>query len=316
MSEEVVLCSDCGSEVPDTHYCIRCGSNLLKQDKSKKGADKIISFEIPKDPIKGNGNNWFEEPSLFVELKEPQQVISTLSPVEKGHDPELDDSFREIIKYQNLRVKLSNLLLEETISEDVFSRVYNNYSFEILRLSEFIGGKIAEYKHLLDNKRETLSKARMKHDELKLRVAVGELAEGDMLIRVPKIRDETSTLQNEVSSLENFLTKLDNLSIYVSSKEVFEYKQIIRVILGSIDELVSSEKISKSLGMKLKSDLEEAVLFYNRLQGKNGEAEMKLQNELEILDVRYQVGEITIEEMESSKKEIIMKLERLWEQPK
>ena len=116
--------------------------------------------------------------------------------------------------------------------------------------------------------------------------------------------------------LENFLTKLDNLTIYVSSKEVFEYKQIIKVILGSIDELVSSKKISRSLGEKLKSDLEEAVLFYNRLQSKNGEAEMKLQNELEILDVRYQVGEITLEEMESSKKEVLMKLEKLWEQPK
>ena len=143
-----------------------------------------------------------------------------------------------------------------------------------------------------------------------MRVAIGEITERDLLIRTPSIRADADSLRSEVARLEEKMREKEASRPSGSPKEMFEHEQTARSLIANINGLVADGKLSVELGTKVGTELEEVRAFFSSMVGDPGESD--LMNELETIDVRYKVGEITLAEMESLKRDVVAKLESQW----
>lgn len=233
---------------------------------------------------------------------------------ELGIDPEITGLSKELAKLQLWKVKLCSMLVEGEVQEKVFANIYEDYAKKTERLEERRTEIVAKYRNQYDEKRRALEEVRLKLEELRVRVTLGELSESDRLIRTPGIKGNVDSLEEEASKLENIVGKLENLCAEASSREIFEHEQSAKKFLDSLSDLISAGKIGEEFGKKLREDLENVLGQLSRMYRGEDEDEKSLRTELELLDVRYKVGEITSSELESLRKEITEKLERHWDQ--
>ena len=91
---------------------------------------------------------------------------------------------------------------------------------------------------------------------------------------------------------------------------MFEHEQSARDFISKIIGLIAEGKLSTEFGRELETEMEEVRLFFSPMVEDQGE--QALRNDLDTLEVRYKVGEITLAEFESMKREIEVKLERHW----
>lgn len=232
---------------------------------------------------------------------------------ELGIDPEITRLSKELAKLQMWKVKLCSMLVEGEVQEKVFANIYEDYAKKTERLEERRTEIVAKYRNQYDEKRRALEEVRLKLEELRVRVTLGELSESDRLIRTPGIKGNFDILEEEASKLENIVGKLENLYAEASSREIFEHEQSAKKFLDSLNDLISAGKIGEEFGKKLREDLENVLGQLSRMYRGEDEDEKSLRTELELLDVRYKVGEITSSELETLRKEITEKLKRHWD---
>ena len=232
---------------------------------------------------------------------------------ELGIDPEITRLSKELAKLQMWKVKLCSMLVEGDVQEKVFANIYEDYAKKTERLEERRTEIVAKYRNQYDEKRRALEEVRLKLEELRVRVTLGELSESDRLIRTPGIKGNFDILEEEASKLENIVGKLENLYAEASSREIFEHEQSAKKFLDSLNDLISAGKIGEEFGKKLREDLENVLGQLSRMYRGEDEDEKSLRTELELLDVRYKVGEITSSELETLRKEITEKLKRHWD---
>ena len=111
-------------------------------------------------------------------------------------------------------------------------------------------------KLLYEEKKAELKDAETKLDELKIRVAIGELLESDILIRTPGIKDNVETLRRDVSHLENILRDEEIKPFGMSLNEIFEHELFAREFISNIDDLLAEGKIGGDLATRLKPEME------------------------------------------------------------
>ena len=311
MNEEFTICGKCGKQVPQSTFCIYCGYNLLKDrgkiQQSWEEPEEPQSFEPPElVPSPAPEENSFSKP-----LAEGTMAPYPVAPVvDSSGEAEAMQAWRELLKYQIWRVKLSTIFIEQGIPARVFSNIWEGYGEEVSRLQRKIDESIGTLRASYTDKKAELDDAELKLDELRVRVAIGELSESDLLIRTPGIRANVDSLRSEVTRLEEKMREKDVKRPGGSPKEMFEHEQSARAFVASIDGLIAEGKLSAELGTKLGTEMDEIRAFFSSMVGDPGERD--LMNELETLDVRYKVGEITLAEMESLKTDIVAKLERKW----
>ena len=230
-----------------------------------------------------------------------------------GLDPEITQLTKELAKFQIWKIRLCGMLLEGEVPEKVFSSIYEDYSMRVQRLEERRNEIVADYRAQYDERRRELEEARLKLDELRVRVELGELTESEKLIRTPGLEGEVYGLEDKVSKLENILAQLESLSAEASSSDIFVYEETARKFLNSLGDLTSAGKVDEELGTKVQGDLEGVLGQLSKMYRGEDEEEMSLRNELEVLDVQYKVGEITLSEFESMRRGVVEKLERHWD---
>lgn len=316
MQEEHITCKNCGREIPKTQFCIYCGVNLIESPKqrmqeSEHGEVVEETFEQTetRPRSKAEGASFFQSP-----YEGYKQDVGTPPMVELVIDPEITGLSKELAKLQLWKVKLCSMLVEGEVQEKVFANIYEDYAKKTERLEERRTEIVAKYRNQYDEKRRALEEVRLKLEELRVRVTLGELSESDRLIRTPGIKGNVDSLEEEASKLENIVGKLENLCAEASSREIFEHEQSAKKFLDSLSDLISAGKIGEEFGKKLREDLENVLGQLSRMYRGEDEDEKSLRTELELLDVRYKVGEITSSELESLRKEITEKLERHWDQ--
>jgi hypothetical protein len=316
MQEEHITCKNCGRKIPKTQFCIYCGVNLNEGPRQlMQGREHVEVIGQTFDQTETRPSSKAEEASFFKSPYESYtQDIGTPPMAELGIDPEITSISKELAKLQIWKVKLCSMLVEGEVQGKVFANIYEDYAKKTERLEERRTEIVAKYSNQYDDKRRALEEARLKLEELRIRVTLGELSESDRLIRTPGIKGNVDVLEEEASKLKNILGKLENLSAEASSREIFEYEQSARKFLDSLIDLISTGKIGEEFGKKLREDLENVINQLSRMYRGEDEDEKSLLTELELLDVRYKVGEITLSELESQRKEITEKLERHWDQ--
>jgi hypothetical protein len=309
MDEEFTICGECGKQIPKVQFCIYCGYNLLK-DRGKtqhswEEPDEPQSFEPP-EPVQSLPP---EEHSVTEPLAEgtmPQYPVAPV--VDSSGEAQVTKAWSELLKYQTWRVKLCTIFKEQEMPAKVFSNIWESYGEEVSRLY----GEIEESKGTLSasyaEKKAELDDAELKLDELSVRV--GELKESDLLIRTPGIRASVDSLRSEVARLEEKMREKEVKRPGGSPREMFEHEQSARAFIASIDGLIAEGKLSEEFGTKIGTEMEGIREFFSSMVGDSGESD--LMNELETLEVRFKVGEITLTEMESLKSDIVAKLERQW----
>ena len=302
MAEEFINCRNCGRAVPKTMYCIYCGSGLqggeqLRPEAQKQPTEAIIP-DFRFEPLR--------ETSVDLKVESPIPLIRT--------EPELDkgflDQIEELRKHWAWQLKLVDMITEIGVSEEVFTKIYNEYSTEIERLGNILEERRSASTEEYARKKAELTEMETAHEELSVRVAVGQLPSRALQRRTPISKERMDGLTKDIRRLETTLSKLDDVmgDIYPEDKRNLE--DIARKCLRSLDGLVVEGKISRELSERLREDLTSALALFRAPEEKR-ETESALRDELETLEVRYKVGEITLEEFESMKIAILDKINRL-----
>ncbi len=315
MQEEYTTCENCGRQIPRTQFCIYCGVNISKSPSEQSPESDLGNiFEGIFETTETRQNLEIGEAPFFQSPYKgyQQEAVSPLA-IDLGLDPEITQLTKELAKFQLWKVRLCGMLLEGEVPEKVFSSIYEDYSMRVQRLEERRNAIVADYRAQYDERKRELEEARLKLEELRVRVELGELTESEKLIRTPGLEGEVFGLEDKVSKLENILEQLESLSAEASSREIFGYEETARKFLNSLGNLISAGKIDGELGTNIRGDLEGVLGQLSKMHRGGDEEEMSLRNELEVLDVQYKVGEITLSEFESMRRGIVEKLERHWE---
>lgn len=302
MAEEFINCRNCGRAVPKTMYCIYCGSGLqggelLRPEAQEQPTEAIIP-DFKFEPLR--------QTPVSLKVESPFPLIRT--------EPELDkgflDQIEELRKHWAWQLKLVDMITEIGVSEEVFTKIYNEYSTEVERLGNILEERRASSSEEYARKKAELSEMETAHEELSVRVAVGQLPSRALQRRTPISKERMDGLTRDIKRLETTLSKLDDVmgDIYPEDKRNLE--DIARKSLRSLDGLVVEGKISRELSERLREDLTSALALFRAPEEKR-ETESALRDELETLEVRYKVGEITLEEFESMKTAILDKINRL-----
>ena len=94
----------------------------------------------------------------------------------------------------------------------------------------------------------------------------------------------------------------------LSPSEIFEHEMFAREFISNIDDILAEGKIGGDLATRLKPEMERIREFFLSMLGDSGDQELK--SELEIIEIRYKVGEISQAKMEALKKDLLSKYKR------
>ena len=152
--EETTICRNCGREVPKTLYCIYCGAPLIGLEAEERREEK--------EEIREQA-----ERRIDVEGVEESKTVAVRGDVE-----ELMERLRD---HYIWRLRLCGILCDGGVSEEVFKRLYDEYSTRIRELQgerERLSSRLREE---LEERRRRLEEAKRQLEELNVRAAVGQI---------------------------------------------------------------------------------------------------------------------------------------------
>jgi len=289
--EETTICRNCGREVPRTLYCIYCGAPLIG-----------LEAEERRELEKVEERTEIETSVEVVEVKAKPVTV-------RGDVEELMEKLRD---HYIWRLRLCGILCDGGVSEEVFRRLYEEYSTKIEELQgerERISSRLREE---IEERRGRLEEAKRELEELNVRAAVGQIPMMEVEERTPRLRREIEELEGELSRLEAELSRLRNIMSGVKPKELSNLEEVARRSIAALDRLVRGGRLNKELSERVRRDLRETLRLLEGVVGDRRRREEELRMELSLLEARYKVGEITISELEERKRRIREELEKLW----
>ena len=300
MEEETVICPSCGREVPKTLYCIYCGAALFKAEETPEKAEEAVEkAEVGVEEVKE-------------EVTKPSEIVT--EEVQGGEvDPEIRSLMEDLKNYFIWKIKLVDVLCKGDVSEPVFTKLFEEYQSKINSLTQVRNQKIEQLREGFDKKKEELKEAKLKLEELRVRCAVGEIDRTELESRAPELEEKIRKLEAETSYVDAQLACLNNLLGGKTPKEIMELEKTARRCYESIKTLVDEGKISEKIAENLSKDLDAVLKIFDSMIGEKKREEEKLREELSTLEARYKVGEISISDFEKRKREILAKLEKIWE---
>jgi hypothetical protein len=207
----------------------------------------------------------------------------------------------ELRKYQKWKIKLCGLLADERVSGEVFRKIYGEYAEENKRFNDIREKKVSALRGQFEEKNTQLTDYTMEHEELRVRTEFGQIPETELLIRTPELSEKIGSLSLETSRLEAGLSKLENFMGEIHPKESYELEKEARRCVESLEDLVAKGKIDADLGGVIREDIESTLYLFDSIHSEKRDEERELRDELETLEVRFKVGEITPSEYESLK---------------
>jgi len=311
VEEETVNCENCGREVPRTLYCIYCGSALYETEEGlvkpapalnpeEPGSEKAEPEKSLADPVQSDIGSASETAT------EPEPAWA------EAVDPEIVELMDEIKKNHIWKVRLCGILCDSEVSEEVFTKVSEEYINRIVQLNKVRNEKISYYREELEERKAELEDAEKRLEELNVRVAVGQISDADTSAQTPELEQRIEELSEEASRLSAQLSHLNNLMTGSPPKEIFDLEKTARRCLDSLDDLIADGKISDETGRDIQGDLEATLDIFDGIIGEKKQREKRLRDELATLEARYKVGEINISEFETQKQRVNGELERVW----
>jgi len=282
--------------IPAMKYCIYCGVKLSQASPPATGPKPLTPREVPAQP-----------PILRPAARE---VRRSFFPGAKSEIEQL--MFGITILYER-KASLLDLFKSGQVSERVFLKLYKEYSGKLNDYLKAREAKLKELKASLEEKRNRLSSISMQIEELEVRTKVGEIDPATYTQRVENLRTEERGLNEVVNSLNADIGALENILGDKKPSEIRDLEKKLESSKSALERMGEEGKVTKETLDFVKPDIEKMLKFIDSLIKDRKEKEKKLREQLETLQTRYKLSELSIEEYERRKRELQAEIDEIWE---
>ena len=198
------------------------------------------------------------------------------------------------------------------VSEKVFLKLYNEYSD---KLSDSLRARtimMEQMKNRLSERDNRLSEVGMRLEELEVRQKIGEIDANVYRVRTEKLKAEEQELAGSVKTLKTDIDRLDKLLAEKKPSEIRDLEANLRTHHSALEKLLDEGKISAETFNTVKPSIEETLDFLESLIRERKEKEKNIREQLETLQTRYKLSELSIEEYERRKRELQAELDKIW----
>ena len=229
----------------------------------------------------------FEE--VVSEIEAQAEKVKQEAPEEIEKKPHEISEERKIVEqlanYLNWRHKLLELFLGGEASAEVFLDLYKEYQGKIRSIN-------SRRLELINSLEQKLNELTTRLEQLRVRHEIGEISDKQYITEKLAIDREISKIKPRVDVLRNFLD--------AKLSEIPAYEERIRSLRERIVEKGSSLGLSDSDMSMIASDLDETLEALKDLL----RIYEKLKRELDKIELRYKIGELSEEEYQAAKQKI------------
>ncbi|MEM1583998.1 MAG: hypothetical protein QXF28_01815 [Nitrososphaerota archaeon] len=269
MWREKIVCPHCGKLTEKGLFCKFCGKSLEVKSETPI-TEKTTPPTLPSEEALPPTPQEIVPP--IQEVAEERKIVEQLS------------------TFYNWRNKLLELFLQGEASLDVFLDIYKEYRARIQAVNE-------KRVQMLKEIEEKINELTVKLENLKIRHEVGEVPDRQYITEKLNIDRELSRLKPKMNILHN--------AFNVKIAEVPKFEAKIRELKEEVSEKGPSLGLKNEEIEMIISDLEEILENIQSLI----EVHKRLTKELEKVELRYKVGELTSEEYETMKQKIQRQME-------
>ena len=281
MSIQRVQCPNCGRSTIKGKFCIYCGYTLEEQPKPEAVVEK--PEQEAEAPVIS------PPPVEAVKPESPVAQVQEVGVVEESlEDRKLTEQLASVYNYW---LKLLDLFLDKEAPADVFQELYDDYQGRISSLNRRRNEEISK----VENRIEELNN---KLTEIKLRHETGEISDRQYVTQKLEIDRELGRLKPRLAILQNPL----NLRL----SELPSFKERIENLIKRFNE-ASAEELGLDAEFldRIKEDLNNVMKDLDIIS----EQHKKIKKELDKLEIRFKIGEISREEYMAQKQRIEKQLD-------
>ncbi|MDH5441317.1 MAG: hypothetical protein OEZ48_15435 [Candidatus Bathyarchaeota archaeon] len=304
-----ITCPRCGRLAPAMTYCIYCGARLPKVMPPPQVTVRPTP-QIPTVPPPATVPRRAPEPPR--PTPPPTVKISPPPPAPAQVDSEILKLMSDITRYHERRISVLDMFSSGEVSGRVFKKLYDEYANKVKELLDFHARKLDELKTEYEGKGKRLDDIKMGIEELEVRHKIGEVDDQKFNERINMLRTEETRLQNALKQLKMNIDHLGRIFAGKSPREILDLDAKTRSFSDALGKLVEEGKISNEALDMIKPDIEKTLGFFDSLIGERKEKERTLREQLETLQARYRVSEISIEEYETKKRELQQEIDKIW----
>jgi len=294
LDEARIRCPNCGRRVPAMRYCIYCGAQLPTATQPT--------------PIRPERPQPLEVPPPVPPLVPPP----TPPTLPTGPEGEITNLMSNISALYTRKVALLKLFQSGEVSESIFLKLYNEYSNKLSESLNTRVRRLEELRRKLDEVNRRLNEIALNLEELSVRYKIGEIDLATFSQKSEKLKVEQRELENMARSIRTNLERLEKLLGDKTPSEIKDMEVGLQAAYEAIKIMINEGKVSGGVLDAVKIDIEETMTFLGSLIRDRKEREKALREELEALQARYKIGEITIEEYEKRKKAMQEEINKIW----
>jgi len=298
LEERRIRCPSCGKAVPAMKYCIYCGVKLPQVSPPVSGPQPTPPRQVPPPP---------PSPVTRPAVREARR------PFFPGAKSEIEQLMSGITTLYERKVSLLDIFQSGQVSERVFLKLYREYSGKLKDYLKAREAKLNELRSSLEEKRNSLSNITLRLEELEIRTKVGEIDPATYNQQTEKLKTEERGLNETVKSLNADIKALENILGDRKPSEIRDLEARLKSSESAIERMAEEGKVTQETLDVVKPDIEEMLEFINSLIKDRKEKEKKLREQLETLQTRYKLSELSIEEYERRKRELQAEIDKLWE---
>jgi len=284
--EPRIRCPSCGKMAPAMKYCIYCGAKLPQP------APPTV---VPPTP----------EPSAPLAVQPP-------APPAVGVRDEFANLMSGVTVLHERKVALLELFQSGQVSERVFLKLYNEYANRLGISLSTRTNKMKEITSKLDGQNKRLSEVGMELEELEVRKKLGEIDAKEYSQKVDSLKKEERELGDSMKMLKENIETLKNILAKKKPSEIRDLEMNVRTYRSFLERLVEEGKISAETYEAINPDIEETLHFFDSLTKERKDREKTLREQLETLQTRYKLSELSIEEYEKKKRELQAEIDKIW----
>jgi len=284
--EPRIRCPSCGKMAPAMKYCIYCGAKLPQP------APPTVAPPTP-------------TPSAPLAVQPP-----ALPAV--GVRDEFANLMSGVTALHERKAALLELFQSGQVSERVFLKLYNEYATRLSISLSTRADKMKEITSKLDGQNKRLSEVGMELEELDVRKKLGEIDAKEYSQKVDSLKKEERELGDSIKMLKENIETLKNILAEKKPSEIRDLEMNVRTYQSLLERLVEEGKISAETYEAINPDIEETLDFFDSLTKERKDREKTLREQLETLQTRYKLSELSIEEYEKKKRELQAEIDKIW----
>jgi hypothetical protein len=205
------------------------------------------------------------------------------------HKIELKKMQEDLLKKISLKLWLINLLLEESVEEEQFRKMFDDYKMEYENLLSMYNKMILHARNLTPLEK-SMTNAKVYLEELQMKKEIGIISEEEYKVKEPKFKWDIDNYQNEIFRRKKELELLEDPTNVMPFEKIEQMKKQVDKNLNEMNQLNAVYRINQETKNKVINSLEEMHNFFksfnvwdqNQFNGKTHDLEILAKEELVI----------------------------------